>query len=589
MKKTIIAVVVTIISMAAILAAGFGINRMVQQKKEAEWEAAREVRIVEVNESYESIQAAITEVSKLSTDEIRSYIEENTEVERSAPVVISEDYVDPWAENTETSQETSDEETAEVSSDFEEKSVDPEEESYVSEESWEAGSSEENVDRVARLGELAVKALNATVSGNDAESAEVEETEEAETEETEETTEPRETAENEEAGAEDEEEPESEETVEETVSGNSVSGNSVSGNSVSSNDLSGGHQSDGSDDPTLEERQALRTSYEETQLWIEADEKVLERNPFDFSDKKIVCLGDSITAASNLIDEEGYEQYTYPSRLKEILGAESVINLGIGGSSLGRYWDQAFCERYQEIPEDTDIIIIMGGDNDGYCLHEDMVGNLENREYRTLYGDTDELMRGLKENYPEADVFIMTEMPNLLHDVLRKERPELLPQTVVTDCVTELAKEYGFNLIDNYNSNFFDSHDADIVAEYIPDSVHPNEEGYEVFAKHVAAEMIRTYESQDPDVTYIDEDSESSEDETESSEDATESSGDETESSGDEQESSEDESDSFEEVIGNVETEDVEETTENPEQNSSPDEKNEEEGKSKTIFFGRDD
>lgn len=453
MKKKLMAVLITFFSMVAILAAGLIINRVAQQKREAQWEAERETRILEVNESYENIQAAISEVSQLSTEEIEAYIEENTDVVRTAPVVDASDFTDPWDENEDaTEEEMADSENGD----------------------WESGSSKENVDRVANLGLKAVREMN-SVSGNLVSQNEL----------------PDDSA--------------MEGTVSEnTVSGNTVSGNTVSGNTVSSNDLSGGHQNDGSDDPTLEERKALRTSYEETHLWIDADEKVLERNPFDFSDKKIVCLGDSITEATNLIEMEGYEQYSYPTRLKEILGAKEMINLGIGGSSLGRYWDKAFCERYQEIPEDADIIIIMGGDNDGYCLHEDMVGGMENREFRTLYGDTDELMRGLAENYPDADIFIMTEMPNLLHDVLRKERPELLPQSVVTDCVSTLAREYGFNLIDNYNSNFLDSHDADIVAEYMPDSVHPNEKGYEIFAKHVAAEMIRIYESQNPDVTYKD-------------------------------------------------------------------------------------
>jgi lysophospholipase L1-like esterase len=191
---------------------------------------------------------------------------------------------------------------------------------------------------------------------------------------------------------------------------------------------------------TLKDRQKFRTSEEETQLWIEADNKVLEESDSSYEGLKIACLGDSITEATNLDDLEDYEQYSYPARLKEALGAEEVVNLGIGGSSYGRYWDHAFCERYKEIPEDTDLIIVMGGDNDGFCLTEDLVGSLEQREQRTLYGDVDELMRGLKENYPNARVVFMTPMPNLLHDVLRKDREELLSQTVVVNCILELAE-----------------------------------------------------------------------------------------------------------------------------------------------------
>ena len=256
---------------------------------------------------------------------------------------------------------------------------------------------------------------------------------------------------------------------------------------------------------SLEERQEFRSSMEETKLWIQADEKVLEENTMDFSEIKIACLGDSITQGTNLIEEPDYEQSTYPARLEATLGAAQVYNFGIGGSSLGRYWDKAFCERYQEIPEEVDIILVMGGDNDGYCLEDYMVGNIDDCEYRTLYGDTNELFAGLKENYPNAQVIVMTEMPNLLHDVLRNERDFLLPQTVVVNCLKELAEKYEYPVIDNYNSNFFDSHDPDIVASYIPDSVHPNQEGYDIFAQHVAAEIIRIYEQKAEDAKNAEE------------------------------------------------------------------------------------
>ena len=70
-----------------------------------------------------------------------------------------------------------------------------------------------------------------------------------------------------------------------------------------------------------------------------------------------------------------------------------MTNLGIGGSSIGRYWDHAFVDRYQEIPADTDLIIVMGGTNDGFCLTNEDLGTFEERRERTFIGDLDELMR----------------------------------------------------------------------------------------------------------------------------------------------------------------------------------------------------
>ena len=292
------------------------------------------------------------------------------------------------------------------------------------------------------------------------------------------------------------------------VSGNSVSNNTVSDNTVSENQVSGNNASEGGISlttvsgnilvrPTLRERRLEQSSYMETVEWNEADRVVIGQSPLDFSDKKIACLGDSITQAANLENMEDYQQYSYPTKLAEILGAKEVVNLGIGGSSIGRYWQDAYVERYREIPEDTDLILVMGGTNDGFCLHKENVGNFEERAPRTLIGDLDELMRGLKENYPDAEVVFITPLPNVLHDILRKERPELMSQRVIVDSMMVLAKEYEFDVIDLYDSNLLDSHDAAVISNYMPDGVHCNPDGYQILAEHIAADLIRLQESPD--------------------------------------------------------------------------------------------
>lgn len=287
-----------------------------------------------------------------------------------------------------------------------------------------------------------------------------------------------------------------------SVSDNTVSDNTVSGNTVSENQVSGGGISLTTVSgnilvrPTLRERRLEQSSYMETVEWNEADQVVIGQSTLDFSDKKIACLGDSITQAANLESMEDYQQYSYPTKLTEILGAEEVVNLGIGGSSIGRYWQDAFVDRYMDIPEDTDLILVMGGTNDGFCLHRENVGNFEERSPRTLIGDLDELMRGLKENYPDAEVVFVTPLPNVLHDILRKDRPELMSQRVIVDSMIALAREYEFDVIDLYDSNLLDSHDAAVISNYMPDGVHCNPDGYRILAEHIAADLIRLQDSQ---------------------------------------------------------------------------------------------
>lgn len=283
-----------------------------------------------------------------------------------------------------------------------------------------------------------------------------------------------------------------------TVSGNAtVSDNAaVSGNAtVSDNATVSGNESAGEDGHmTLAERRLIRSSLEETWKVSQEDRRRIAESRTDFSRLKIACLGDSITAAANLEKEENYRQYAYPERLKELLGAKEVYNLGIGGSSIGRYWADAYVDRYRDIPEDTDIIIVMGGTNDGFCVSDKEFGNLDERAERTFCGDLDELMSGLREHYPDADIFFVTPLPNVLHDYLMSERDYLLPQQNFADTILTLAEEYGYKVIDLYNSNILDSHDADIIAKYIPDGVHGNREGYQIIAEHFAAELIRYYE-----------------------------------------------------------------------------------------------
>lgn len=297
------------------------------------------------------------------------------------------------------------------------------------------------------------------------------------------------------------------------VSGNDVSGNSISGNQISGNEIDGqvsenevsgnqisgnglGNTVSGNSVSGNSLQKEICASYEETIRINHEDRRIIAENTIDFSDKKIACLGDSITAATNLEGQEDYLKMSYPYQLGKVLNAGEVVNLGIGGSSIGRYWDNAFVDRYKEIPEDSDIIIVMGGTNDGFCASEKELGSLEEREKRTFAGDLDELLKGLKKDYPNAEIVLVTPLPNILHDMLRRDRKDLLPQSSFVAIMKQLSEEYEIPVIDLYGSGILDSHDAAVIHSFIPDGVHGNEMGYRYLAEHIAAELIKIEQSE---------------------------------------------------------------------------------------------
>lgn len=255
-----------------------------------------------------------------------------------------------------------------------------------------------------------------------------------------------------------------------------------------------------SEENTLEWHAARETSYDTTMRTNEFDKKVIENSNIDFSDVKISILGDSITAATNL-DEEEQALYNYPKLLGDILGCE-VVNLGIGGSVVSRCAsNHPMVERWNEMPDDSDIIIIFGGTND--CLFENkwQFGHVEydlrmNKE--TFCGDLDEMCSGIKwkfvENTPDRYVkFIyINPMSTILNDGVYATDPgNMVEQRTFAEAINEIVPPYGFDVIDLYNQNFLNSHDPNINQNYVTDGVHPNPDGYQILAEHIASQIIQ--------------------------------------------------------------------------------------------------
>lgn len=254
-------------------------------------------------------------------------------------------------------------------------------------------------------------------------------------------------------------------------------------------------------DKTLEENMNIRSSYEETLAVNAFDKKVIDNSTVDFSNVKITILGDSITMGANMTEEE-QKQYSIPVQLQKILGAKEVYNLGIGGSAISRASDASpMVDRWGDIPKDSDIVIVFGGTND--CLFENKwdYGFLEYDKRMTngtFCGDLDEMLGGIEYVYREhnEDSYIKLLMVNppstvLADAVYNRDPGNMVHQSDFALAINEIAPAYGFEVINMYDNNLFNSHDTQVNQNLIPDGVHANELGYEMMAQYLASQIIQ--------------------------------------------------------------------------------------------------
>ncbi len=233
---------------------------------------------------------------------------------------------------------------------------------------------------------------------------------------------------------------------------------------------------------------SMMSAYNRTLYLNAIDRRKIALSNRDFSDCKIACIGDSITEGVGINNNEEI-LYSYPANLKHILGAEEVINLGKGGTSISSYWD-SFLPMTEGIPEDTDIIIVLGGVNDCYSGNKDNMGNLENLEPGTFYGDTNFLMQDLKKRYPDSMILFVTPISTVTNTTYLSFLPNMLPISVYAEVIKELGEENDIPVFDVYSEEFLDSHDEEIMNRFMYDGVHPNVDGYYILAEHIAAKLI---------------------------------------------------------------------------------------------------
>lgn len=195
--------------------------------------------------------------------------------------------------------------------------------------------------------------------------------------------------------------------------------------------------------------------------------ETLENNPFQ--GKNITVIGDSISVQS------------WPERMG-MISDSNITNLAIGGSAIADYWDEtSIILRWQEIPSDSDVIIVMAGIND-YFVCANGSGDFD--KYAE---DTWNLLSGIRNTY-SADVYLVTTYKSDSDTWEQFGGSDITPYY---DLQKEYCDQLGIKVIDIHDTSFMDSHDAMVKEEFIPDGVHPNDDGAWNLAYYIFSELIR--------------------------------------------------------------------------------------------------
>ena len=207
---------------------------------------------------------------------------------------------------------------------------------------------------------------------------------------------------------------------------------------------------------------------------------------------KINFLGDSITEGHGT---SGADKI-YHALLKEDAKLAEARNYGIGGTRFAvqkgtdarpkdDYVDvNSFCERFDKMDDDADVVVVFGGTND-YGHGDAQMGSFYDTTPDTFYGACHYLFKGLIKKYMGKPIVIMTP----LHRTEEYWVPSpKLPGTygILRDYVNiirEVAECYGLPVLDLYATSAMQPEIDEIRDAYIPDGLHPNDKGHEVIAK----------------------------------------------------------------------------------------------------------
>lgn len=204
---------------------------------------------------------------------------------------------------------------------------------------------------------------------------------------------------------------------------------------------------------------------------------------------KINFLGDSITEGAGTSSHDKM----FTMLIEREYGA-ICQNYGIGGTRIARQktpteekWDRDFISRVPEMDNDADIVVVFGGTND-FGHGDAPLGTMSDRTPYTFYGALHCLYTALIEKYAGVPVVILTPLHRWNEDSPKGDNKPAPVGTLkeYVNIIREVAEYYSLPVLDLFKESGLQPKIPVIQQKYVPDGLHPNDDGNAILAHKIA-------------------------------------------------------------------------------------------------------
>lgn len=203
----------------------------------------------------------------------------------------------------------------------------------------------------------------------------------------------------------------------------------------------------------------------------------------ELDEKKLAFLGDSITYGVCLDDLKN----SYFNRIIGSYRWSEIHNHSLKGSRIGYFIGQenlgtSFVDRYPQMPDNMDVVIVFGGTNDfGIC--NDPIGTPQDNTPHTFYGALNVLIKGLKNKNPGAYIIFLTPLHRRNENTPNQYTGALFIEYI--QAIRDRARVHEIHLVDLYEAESLQPTEGYYETLIYHDGIHPTDACHKLIAEEV--------------------------------------------------------------------------------------------------------